>query len=436
MNAATELSPQELLLPPLTEFLAGALRTLYLGYMHSPEGIPRSKEELVQGLAPHLQDEKLATLISSLEATQTFRHVYVYALAERVDAKELQTAIEALEKAAPFCAIEKLHYLGSNRNDYPLLRLAHPVTSSYLVPDGAGRMKIETSSVRHAVVIAIKPELGIVEIRFNGYEQAKYTTEINRISYRDIADQCKAFLNIYLGIKVRGLPLKLAVDELLSKYPDEVAQKNNVSLIENLGRISLDVFDGQVIADINELLKKAKLSRQGDSNDKVATTGWSAERIILEWPKFSALTRIDFTGETPEVMFSWRASEHRALRSHDIIIKRLMTYTDLNHSEINRKLESALFGLNPADIVTVVDISQRANTSAQEALAFVMQMVEAKRLQMLFRVKTSSHLLDAENSWVMSLAALPREVETMDGSKLDLFDPRNVEVGFSMAGAH
>jgi hypothetical protein len=402
--------------------------------MNSPEGIPRSKEELVESLSPHLEDKKLAELVSSLEATQTFRHVYIYALAKRPDARELAQSIEALEQAKPVRVVEKLHYLGAHRNDYPLLRLSHPVTSSYLVPDGAGRMKIETSSTRHAVVVAIKPELGIVEIRFNGYEQGKYTSNENRISYRDIADQCKVFLSTCFNLEIRGLPLKMAVEELLAKYSHEVTQQNNVSLIENLGRISLDVFDGQVAADINELLKKASLLRK-DSTTAAVTTGWTAEKVVLSWVKFNAHTRIDFTGETPEILFSWKATEQRSLRNHDAIIKRLVTFADLDHSKAARKLEGLLSSLNSTDIVTVIDVSQRANTSAQDALAYIMQLVEAKRLRMLFRVKTNSHLLDMGNPWLPTLAALPRQVETVDGATLDLLDPRNVEVGFSAVGA-
>jgi hypothetical protein len=417
--------------------LAGTLRTLFLAFTQSPEGIPRSKDELVEALTPHVEDPTLAKIIANVEATQTFRHSYIYALGKRPDSRELANILSAIDPGAPFCVNDKsnLQYLGSCPNDYPLLRLAHPVTNTYYVPETEGRLKPETSSFRHAVVIAIKPELGIVEIRFNGYEQSKFTSEADRISYREIAEHCKAFLIAGFGLDIQALQLKQPIEELLSKYSDEVIQSKNVSRVGRGGRISLDVGDTDDVVDITTLLRQANLLKKDDESPTAAIESWTAENVTLTWLKYKALTRIDYMGETPEILFSWKAVEHRSLWNHDSIIKRMVTFADLENSQVVRNLEAVVSNMSAKDILTVLDISQAANVPLSGALEYLMQMVESKRLGMFFRVKTDQQLLDMYNNWVASLGALPREVETIHGQKIDLMDPRNVEVGFSTARA-
>jgi len=428
------MTPDTLRLPPLTEFLAGSLRNLYLAFTQSPEAVPRSKEELVEALSPHVEDRGLGQLISQLEATQTFRHMYLYALAKRPDGRALSQAISSLNSAAPICVDDKtkLHYLGDCPNDYPLLRLAHPVTNSYYVPDGVERMKLETSSFRHAVVIAIKPELGVVEIRFNGYEQSKYTSDKNRISYRDVAASCAGFLAGALNVEVKGLPLKQPVEELIENYGDEVSHQKNVSRVGG-GRISLDVGDSDDATDLNDLLKTAFQLKGTGTSPTAAMNSWTAENVTLKWSKFNALTRIDYTGETPEVMFSWKSVEHRSLKNQDHIIKTMVAFTDLDRSRDMRKIASSLQNLKTGEVLTVLDVSQRAGAPVNDAMEHLLEQVRSRRMRMLFRVRASSALIDTSNNWVLSVAELPQQVETMDGDTIDLSNPANIEVGFTLA---
>jgi len=431
--SASDITLDTLKLPPLTEFLAGNLRSLYLAFTKSPEAIPRSKEELVEALKPHVEDVGLTRLIAQLEGTQTFRHLYIYALAKHPGGRSLTQSIAHLNETAPTRVFEKtdLYYLGDCQNDYPLLRLAHPVTNSYYVPDGIGRMKIETSSFRHAVVIAIKPELGVVEIRFNGYEQTKYTSENNRISYQDVAESCKQFLFAHLNIELRGLPLKQPVEELVENYGDEVSHQKNVSRVGG-GRISLDAGDSDDASDLNELLKKAFQLKGTGTSPTLAMNSWTAEHVTLKWSRFNALTRIDYTGETPEVMFSWKSSEHRSLKNQDQIIKTMVAFTDLDRARDKRRFVASLSELTPKDVLTVLDVSQRVGAPGNDVMEFLLEQVSARRMRMLFRVKTDSHLLDLSNNWVPSVAELPRQAQTMDGDVIDLSDPTNIEVGFAM----
>lgn len=430
------MKPETLRLPPLTEFLAGSLRSLYLAFTRSSEALPRSKDELIEALAPHVEDNSLAQLISQLEATQTFRHLYLFALEKRPDGRTLAQAISGLNSAAPVCVDGRtnLHYLGDCQNDYPLLRLAHPVTNSYYVPDGVGRLKLETSSFRHAVVVAIKPELGVVEIRFNGYEQTKYTSDKHRISYRDVAASCSAFLAGMLGVEVRGLPLKQPIEELIENYGDEVSHQKNVSRVGG-GRISLDAGDSDDATDLNDLLKKAFQLKGTATSPTAAMNSWTAENVTLKWSKFNALTRIDYTGDTPEVMFSWKSVEHRSLKNQDQIIKTMVAFTDLDRSRDKRKIATSLAGLNALDVLTVLDVSQRAGVAAADAMEYLLEQVSSRRMRMQFRVNANSALIDAKNNWVSAVADLPQQVETMDGDTIYLSNPANIEVGFSVAEA-
>lgn len=426
-----QMTVKTLQLPPLSEFLAGNLRTLYAMFLKSPEAVPRSKEELVEALEPHIEDADLGRLIAQLEATQTFRHLFLFAIDSKVDLRKLSQSIEPLLKAAPVCVHDEtqLHFLGRCPNDYPILRLAHPVTSTYYVPDGIGRQKLQTTSFRHAVVIAVKPELGIVEIRFNGYEQSKYTPEKNRVSYLDLANSCVQFLS-NLGVNVRGLQLKQPVEELVENYGDEVSHQKNVSRVGG-GRISLDVGDSADATDLNDLLKEAFKLKGTGTSPTAAMNSWTAEQVTLKWSRFNAHTRIDYTGQTPEVMFSWKSVEHRSLKNQDQIIKTMVSFADLDQSRDKRKLIATLSEIEVKQVVTVLDISQRAATSAADAMEFLVEQVTSRRLRMVFRVKTTAHLVDASNDWVSSVAELPIEAKTMDGKSIDLTNFANVEVGFT-----
>lgn len=431
MTAHGELSADELRLPPLTDFLATTLRGLYLAFTKSPEGIPRSKDELVEALSPHVEESELSVLVSNLEATQTFRHLYVYAFKTNPNWDDLKAAISTLDQAGPLCLDQKtnLHYLGSCNYDYPLLRLAHPVKNSGYVQTGPQTKTLHTVWFRHPVIVAIKPDLGLVEIRFNGFDQTKDTPDDDRISYSDIATWCKQFVELFFNANLRGLPLKEPVEKLLGAYPEEVWTKKNVSLVGK-ARISLDVGDTDDDDNVHELITKAFALQESDTNPLKAMKSWTAENVTLFWSHFKAFTRIDYTGDAPEIMFSWKSAEYRSLRSHDQIMKRMVEFTDLDHSQILRKLALALNDADESDTLTVLDVSQRAGTSTNEAMEYLLQQVGSKRLRMMFRVKTSHHLLDAANSWVPSLGQLPRSVVTVEGESIDLTNPANVEVGF------
>lgn len=425
----------ELKLPPLSEFLAGTLKSLYFSFTHSPEEVPRSKEELISALAPHVSDVRVSALIAKLEATQPFRHVFIYSIKKTASEEKILANIAALINDDPICidGAKNFYLLDSCPHTYPLIRMAHWIKNTSYVPDGVDYMKKVNSSFRHSVVIAIKPSVGIVEFRFSGYEQSKLTPPNDRISYGDIANICKGFIFDCLGIELSGLALKSPIEQLLVSYGDEVTLSKNSSRVGK-GRIVLDAGDADDSGDLNDLIKQAFNLKRFDAQASSAMSSWTAEHITLNWPKFKAATRIDYTGDTPEVMFSWKAAEHRSLANADLIIKRMVEFADLDDSRNRRRIADAIGALSSDDVVTAFEVSQRAGVGTSHALESLLQGLSAKKMQMLFRVRTDDHLLDTSNNWVSSINELPKLVQTVSGTTIDTTNPKDVEVGFRPVG--
>jgi hypothetical protein len=438
MNLAKKTT-LDLKLPPLSEFLAATLKALYFSFTHSPEEVPRSKEELISALTPHVSDDRVSALIAKLEATQPFRHVFVYSISNKANEAKILEKLDSLKNSEPVCIDDSksFYFIDSCPYAYPLIRLAHWVKNTTYVPDGIDRLKKISSSFRHSVVVAIKPSIGIVEFRFSGYEQTKLTPPNDRISYLDIANICKAFVIDRLGVELAGLALKAPIEQLINTYREEVSFSKNSSRVGK-GRIVLDAGDSDDSGDLKDLIKQAFNlgSREGlpDAQASSAMSSWTAEQVTLNWARFKAATRIDYTGDTPEVMFSWKAAEHRSLVNADMIIKRMVEFADLDDSKNRRKVADAVAAIGADDVITVLDLSQRAGVASSYALEYLLQILSTDKMHMLFRVRTNDHLLDASNNWVASINEIPNIVQTVSGEIIDTTNPKDVEVGFRLIG--
>lgn len=437
MQELIQLHSEKLELPELQDFQVAQLRELLIAFTKSPEDIPRSKSELIEKLEGSLHDQELQELIARLEATQVFRHVYIYALRQRGKTSEFQKKLtQRFPDRKGFFELDgsaHLTYLGQCSNDYLLLRFAQPIRNWGYVQVGPNLQELKERSFRHAVIVAIKPELGIVEVRFSGFDQSKHTPVEHRVPYLTIAQECKAFVESVFDVEVDALLLKSSIESMLTEYPKEISQVKGISRFGN-GRLSIDIGEEADSVDFNAYIKEAFQLNPSDASPEVAMLKWTTEHITLRWHDLKILTRIDLTGSTTEVMFLWRGNHIRSMKNSDHVIRRLIEFADLDYSNIRKRIGVSLAVLTNNQVFTPLDIAQRSNAGLEDTLAFLLEQTAMARLTMRFRVKSSEHLQSFSNEWRTTLADFPSDVITENNKKLDLTDANNIEVGFVAAG--
>ncbi|CAH0269011.1 hypothetical protein SRABI118_03435 [Massilia sp. Bi118] len=427
--APSEILPEELRHAPFTAFEVAQLRSLLFAYTKSPENIPRSRSELLQVLEG-IRDDGIHDLLAKLELTQAYKHTYIFRLSESA-AKKISTAV-----VVEWFALNSEKCMG-NTNLYPLsfhigeyisLRFVQPVANYVIERVSQTLFELRQRHARHAVIIAIKPVLGIVEVRFDGFEQTKQTPLEEKLDYADIAEDCRNAVESMLGESVDGLVLRSSIEAMLVKHPKEVAQFGIKSRFKN-GNISIDADESDE-GDLNSFIAEAFPG----INPTIAVSPWTNKNIMLKWPQLKMATRVNFVGNTSDILFLWRRGSAKTLATTDHIIKRLVENSETWSGDARRRLDDAFARLSNWGLVVPGDVAQAGSVALPAALEFLLEKTVEGEAELRYRFHTREHLQDSDNAWVSSLGELPPSVTTISGNRLELSDPKNVEVGFKLVG--
>ncbi|MDN8092044.1 hypothetical protein QZN29_11435 [Burkholderia multivorans] len=429
-----------LALPPLEDFSASQLKDLFFAFTKSPEGIPKSKSGLLEQLKGALPDSELTGLIARLEARQPFRHVFLLSFNERVRRHEIVARATAYSERLRANASDSLplglHVLDVHappHDDTVLVRLAHCVSNYDLRPVSATTMEKVRLEVRHPIVIAAKPDAGLVEIRFNGFDQTKYTPAEEKVSYLSIAEACAEIARDAFQLNVGAVQLARAVDILIEKYPNEIVEKRMISRTDK-GRVAIEADEAASSSNVAGVLRNALSIDDPSIEVQKAMASWTKEYVTLSWERFGIYTRLDLTLPIPEIMFLWRTSANKSWQTCDEIMRMLTSEAELRPSNV-RASAAIAWAAVPSDAVVVpFEFAQRASIAQDDALQYLLELVAKKIAQMRFRIRTSLLPLDGTNDWRESLAEFPHEVVLEDRSHLNLVDLKNIEVGFVRAG--
>ncbi|NUU04588.1 hypothetical protein [Herbaspirillum robiniae] len=417
--------------PSHTAFDVPQLRELIFAFTKSPENIPRARSELLNLVEEHSSDPEFARLLAKLEIIQPYRHTYLFAFTGKTALSDLVSLLDAW--AALHGRIEhgktKLNYLDYRADGYLSIRFAHLVKNFVYESVGPGMQQLKERTQRYAVVAAIKPDLNLVEIRFDGFEQTRDTPAIDKVSYADIAADCKAILESMFGIGVESLPLKAAIQEMLSKHADEVVQLKNNSRV-GAGRIAIDTGDDDE-GDLNVFLQNAFASKS-PVDPLSSMENWTTESIVLRWKNLKIITRVDLATVTPEIFFSWKKGAEKIIRNSDQIMRRLAEHTDLAFANSRQRIATRFKSLLSNDkVLTPLELAQASNSSVDASMGYLLEQVSKGGITLKFRIATHEVLIDFANKWFSSLAELPAEVQTASGQILPLADPKNIEIGFA-----
>jgi hypothetical protein len=420
-----DVLPDHLRHPRFSDFDVAQLRSLVFAYQKSPENIPRSKSELLK-LLESFQGSELNNLLAKLELTQAYKHAYLFRISEVASKRIGTTTLEkwfANYKDQRFGATN-LYPLDYQIGEYISIRLVQPVINYVFEQVVGNKFELNPRIYRHAVIVAIKPRLGLIEVRFDGFEQAKNTPTPERVDYEAIANDCRNMVGSMVSEEPEGLQLRQSVEKAIKAHSSEVAPTGIKSKFM-YGTISIDA-DESAEGDLKSYMADAF----GVAPSMDVTDPWTNKNIMLKWPQLKMATRINFIGETSDILFMWRRGSSKALSSTDHIIKRLVENAETWAGDAIRRLEDTLQNMKSWRIVTPADVAQKANVAMPVALEFLLEKTVADAADLMYRFKTESVLLNSDNAWVNNLGQLPLEVTTERGEIINQLDPKNIEVGF------
>lgn len=420
--------PEEIRNPRFTDFDVQQLRSLIFAYQKSPEDIPRSRTDLLRSL-DELRNHEIELLLTKLEFTQVYKHSYLFRLGSD---PSHATIAELLTKWVDSSKYKKfgetnLFPLDIHNAEYLSLRCVQPIIHcSYEQQNDESTYKLTRHTLRHVVIIAIKPKLGIVEVRFDGFEQSKITPASDRIDYSRIANDCRLQVQTIINTSVDELLLRSSIEKMLAIYSDEVAQIGTRSRFK-YGTIAIEADEG-ADGNLNDFLAEAF---PGVTSSISVTGNWANKKMMLKWPKIKMATRINLVGHTSDVLFMWRQGATKTLATSDHIIKRLVEYSDTEFGNEHLRLQEGLLRLKSWDVFTPSDLSHFSNVAMPNALEFLLEKVALGETTLQYRYRVTQPLNESDNAWVGNLWALPNKVTTISGEPLESRDPKNIEVGFS-----
>lgn len=427
--SAGEVFPEGLRHPKFIDFDVAQLRSIVFAYRKSPEDIPRSRSELLQ-LLESLQSDDLRLLLAKLELTQAYKHTYLYRIGEVASRKVTSELLaewfaKCKEKRVGVTSLYPLNY---HLGEYFSIRLVQPIVSHVFESIPGGLYRLSPILNRHAVVISIKPAVGIVEVRFDGFEQSKHTPTETKHDYPTIAEDCRLIVESILQQPVEGLNLRNSIEALLLNYSNEVAQFGIKSRFKQ-GNITIDTDESSGV-DLKAYLADAF---PGVNPIDVASP-WTNKHMLLAWPQLKMATRVNFGGETSDILFLWRRGSSKTLSSTDKIIKRLVENSETWVGDARRRLEREFQRLLSWGLITPADVAQAGGVNVAAALEFLLEKTVEGVADLRYRYHTKELLADSDNAWVSSIGELPSSVETISGVILDLANPKNIEVGFEVGG--
>lgn len=287
--------------------------------------------------------------------------------------------------------------------------------------------RIINKKVRHPVVVLLRGDLGIGEVRFNGFTQGRAIRQEQRIPYSTIAIKAREIIKERLNTEMRGLAVMEAASVLLKELPTELRHLGSSSR-RNKGVISLRSDDSIPEGDIADLLAN-ELSLKSVSQLREALRSMTADSILLEWKKTGVLTRISNEMGYTELLFFWRG-ERTNVAVDDVVSHLVKAYTSTRSTKPKGGVREFIEQMAPGNDFLLSEVASRFDGDAEWVRPIIEDSIKREVIERQFRVRTDKVLHDFRNYWRASIADLPDIVVDEEESEISLRDPRNIEVGY------
>ena len=282
-------------------------------------------------------------------------------------------------------------------------------------------------NVRHPVVVLLRGDLGIGEVRFNGFSQGRAIKQEQRVPYSTIAIKARELIKERLNTEMRGLPCMEAASLLLKELPTELRHLGSSSR-RSEGMISLRSDDSTPEGDIADLLAN-ELNIKAISQIREALRSMTADSILIEWKRRGTLTRISNEMGYTEILFFWRG-ERTNVVVDEVISHLVKAHAAVKPSNHKGGVREFIEKMTPGHNFLLSEIINQF----QEDIDWIRPIIEdgIKRgiIERQFRVRTDKILDDFRNDWFTSITNLPSLVIDEEGHEISLRDPGNIEVGY------
>lgn len=429
------------------------LRDTLLALRGSSAPLARKRSDLIDAaLAAGVGDRKVEEVAARVETLSPRKHLWIFALSGVESGAFDDLAREAVSKKARGAGFRTLDELddGSDKLQLRLIlfeesesrlyaKYEHWLTSESWKKTGPKTKVLVTDRIRHSVTTAIRPQEGVLEVRFDGYTQGLATPQDERFPYTRVAHQAACLTSELVGATTTGMSLAAAVERLIDSQPDEIKDiKRNVRPSGG-GSMTFDAGEEDPKLDVagyvTEFFSKGSSSQLIPTRDQIRTAlrSWPAESVLLHWVRYDLLTRITNHDIGPEILFVWRTAPRDPWVAQTVLNTLLREHRAVG-TVSQKNLVSHLASLAEATTVRLSDLMSQFNVSGETASEALQRAVKLGVIHPVFRVRTQETIHNFPNLWRHSLTEFPTEIATESGQSISLTDPANIEIGYRRAG--
>lgn len=422
-------------------------------------------------------DDELQTLLNSLTMDQVRSAIEVLAPTKKIALKTRKEAMDAvlrthrsladiqntlldIEASAPFrhCVFSRLQGVGvvqklKNLTLDPALRsigfrlrisyagqtstcftftLEHTVRVREWVNSGPSLKTIQSSTMRHPILIRLYVDQGIAAFFYPGFSQGSGTPRNETISYEELIADAMAFIGTLGDVSFTALPvrqcLKVFVEGANARVrvvrSDVDASSGRVSLSSAYQEKAVEEVLLDYLGDLPEDVRALVLDR-----GRRALGTSTANSVVLFWFDEKVVTRLQFWDIGTDMLFVWHGVPNTFRIVEEIVNLFQMTYQMLPSTNAGSPLEW-LSKMPAGDTVRPAELASMFNLSMEESRQNLLSAMKIGLLQPVYRLRTVELLIARSNDWTKDPSELNSQFEIDGGGEIDGQDPKNIEVAF------
>lgn len=399
------------------------------------------KDDLVELALASGSPRRVEQIASRIEAITTFKHSWAFTLGEPWRRGLSQSVVSAwAHKLFPdlfklladldtqSSELQPTLQLYDEQLNRVYLKCTQWITRKRYVDESPTTKVLKVEQVRHPVVIVIRGDLAVLEVRFNGFTQGQAIASGERLPYVEVAEAARELVHRKLGIAVTGFGPGRAIQTLLSEMPKQLSFRGMAGR-DALGSLSVRSQESGDEGTVAAVLTSFLGIDVSESQLRAAMQDAPADAVWLGWLEHGVVTRVSNQRGYTEILFIWRGK--RDNRIVDRIISRVVeahaaTPPVRDYESVRRHITELKSGAT----FLLSDLAKRFGLGVDWLVPIVEAAREDHLIERRFRVRTDKMLLDFVNKWQSDLGGLPRVVVDEDGTEIRLDDPANIEVGY------
>lgn len=388
------------------------------------------KDSMDAVLKTHKSIADIQKALLDIEASAPFRHCVFsrllgVAVAERVE----KLKIDPDQRSNGFHF--RVSYASRNSRCFSFT-LEHTVKVREWVSNGPSSKKIQSSTMRHPILIRLYVDQGIAAFFYPGFSQGSATPRGETISYEELLADAMAFIGSLIDVSFTALPVRQCLKVFVEGANTRVrVVRSDVEAVS--GRVSLSSsFQEKAVEEVlldylGELPDEVRALVLDRGRKALGTS--TANSVVLFWFDEKVVTRLQFWDIGTDMMFVWHGVPNTFRIVEEIVNLFQMTYQMLPFETTGGPLEW-LSKLPAGEIARPAELSSMFGLTAEESRKSLLSAMQIGLLQPVYRVRTAALLIDYPNHWTKDPSALNGLFKIDGGDAIDGQDPRNIEVAF------